>query len=97
VLLCRPDPSGDAALGGIAETLGMHKNDLGPGKTIVSMRTLSVGDLFKKYHVPKTVTYWSLDTEGSEYQLLEAFPWDTHQVLIFTIGAPVIFHFIFHD
>lgn len=34
---------------------------------------------------PKTIDYWSLDTEGSEWDLIRTFPWDRHGVFCLSV------------
>ena len=37
------------------------------------VNTISLSDLLKKYNAPKNIDYLSIDTEGSEYQILSHF------------------------
>jgi FkbM family methyltransferase len=41
-----------------------------------SVETISLFDLLRKYDAPKHIDYLSLDTEGSEYDILESFNFD---------------------
>ena len=50
----------------------MHSNDLSSAKKY-SVNTISLNDLFIKYQLPRCIDYLSIDTEGSEYEILEAF------------------------
>lgn len=41
--------------------------------------------LLRQLGAPAVIDYWSLDTEGSELALLQAFPWDEHEVRLITV------------
>lgn len=51
------------------------------GKTI-TVETLSLDDLLRKYNAPKVIDYMSIDTEGSEFDILSAFSFDRDVRLI---------------
>lgn len=40
---------------------------------LVRVKTITLFDMLKKYDAPKNIDYLSVDTEGSEYQILKAF------------------------
>lgn len=42
-------------------------------------------ELLTKYNAPNYVDYLSLDTEGYELELLQAFPWDEYKVGVITV------------
>lgn len=46
--------------------------------------TISLIDLLKKYNAPKEIDYLSIDTEGSEYEILSAFNFDAYKFKIIT-------------
>lgn len=46
--------------------------------------TISLIDLLKKYNAPKEIDYLSIDTEGSEYEILSAFDFDAYKFKIIT-------------
>lgn len=46
--------------------------------------TISLMDLLKKYNAPKVIDYLSIDTEGSEYDILKDFDFDAYRFNIIT-------------
>jgi len=46
--------------------------------------TISLLDLLKKYNAPKEIDYLSIDTEGSEFEILNAFDFNAYQFRIIT-------------
>ena len=51
----------------------------------ITLRTLAIKDLLEKYQVPPVIDYFSLDVEGNEFEILNAFPFDRYKVRCFTI------------
>jgi FkbM family methyltransferase len=49
-----------------------------------NVNTISLVDLLKKYDAPKEIDYLSIDTEGSEFEILNAFDFDTYKIKIIT-------------
>ena len=54
------------------------------GKTI-SVETISLNDVIKEYFNGNCPSYISIDTEGSEYEILKAFDLDNFKPKVFTI------------
>jgi len=48
------------------------------------VKTISLNDLLKKYSAPNLIDYLSIDTEGSEFEILNAFDFDTYSIKIIT-------------
>lgn len=46
--------------------------------------TISLVDLLRKYDAPKEIDYLSIDTEGSEYEILSAFDFNEYKIKIIT-------------
>jgi len=47
---------------------------------IIHMTTLSLTDCLKRLNAPTAIDYMSLDTEGSEYEILSTFDFDTYKI-----------------
>ena len=54
------------------------------GGHIYEVKTISLLDLLKKYNAPKEIDYLSIDTEGSEFEILNAFDFDAYQFRVIT-------------
>ena len=65
----------------------MPKNTLERKKNgkIISVETISLNDVIKEYFNNKCPSYISIDTEGSEYEILKSFNLDTYRPKLFTI------------
>jgi FkbM family methyltransferase len=50
-----------------------------------SVETISLNDLLKAHNAPKTIDYLSLDTEGSELDILRAFDFGAYDVSVITV------------
>lgn len=67
------DIEGDAGmLSGINTHIDAHKYTVDKNKKTVTVKTISLNDLLEKYKAPSFMEYLSLDTEGSEYEILKA-------------------------
>lgn len=45
----------------------------------------TVRSILRAANAPRTVDYWSLDTEGSELAILQCFPFDEYAVRVLTV------------
>jgi FkbM family methyltransferase len=58
---------------GIPDHIDTHKEKVDNNKTTILVNTISLFDLLDKSNAPKFIEYLSLDTEGSEYEILKNF------------------------
>lgn len=45
-----------------------------------TFKSITPTELLLKYNVPHVIDFLSLDTEGSEYEILKLFPFDTYSI-----------------
>jgi len=65
------DIEGNAGmLSGINTHIDAHKATVDKNKKTVTVKTISLNDLLENYDAPHFIEYLSLDTEGSEYEIL---------------------------
>lgn len=51
----------------------------------IQLQTVSLHDALTRYGAPRRIDYLSVDTEGSEYEILSAFPFDRWDVRLITV------------
>jgi len=61
----------------------LHMEARREGKTY-DVKTISLNDLLKKYNAPKNIDYLSIDTEGSEYEILSHFDFSQYSFGVIT-------------
>ena len=59
-------------LSGISENIDCHKDVVNQDKTQITITTISLNDLLEKSNSPLFIEYLSLDTEGSELEILKS-------------------------
>lgn len=57
----------------------------GPDPARVRKRTTTIGHILREVGAPPVIDYWSLDTEGSELSILQAFPFDHYRLRVLTV------------
>lgn len=61
----------------------VHKK-LRRNSTTYKVNTISLNDLLDKYNAPKIIDYLSIDTEGSEYEILSNFDFSRYKFRVIT-------------
>ena len=64
-------------------SIDAHQKDREKGKNY-NVTTISLIDLLKKYNAPQQIDYLSIDTEGSEYEILNSFDFSQYQFQVIT-------------
>jgi FkbM family methyltransferase len=59
-------------LSGISKHIDHHKETVDSNKTQIIVKTITFNDLLEKYNAPLFIDYLSLDTEGSELEILKS-------------------------
>jgi FkbM family methyltransferase len=77
-------------LSGLIETINDNAKDKHRFKRndsfeVYTVNTISLTDFLKKYNAPKRIDYMSVDTEGSEYEILKNFDFNEYQIDIITV------------
>ena len=54
-------------------------------KTTIDVETISLNDLLDSHGAPQTIDYLSVDTEGSEFEILEAFDFRKRRIRFVTV------------
>jgi hypothetical protein len=67
------DIANNSVLSGISEYIDMHKECVDADKTTIQVQTISLLDVLNKANAPTFIEYMSLDTEGTEYEILKNF------------------------
>ncbi len=52
---------------------------------VVNLSTISLNDFLEQHDAPHEIDYLSIDTEGSEFEILQAFPFDKWRIRLLTI------------
>jgi len=52
---------------------------------VIRLKTISLNDFLEENHLPREIDYVSVDTEGSELEIIKAFPFEKWRVKLWTI------------
>jgi FkbM family methyltransferase len=52
---------------------------------VIEIETVSLNDLLESHHAPRNIDYISIDTEGSELDILQCFDFEKWDVMLFSI------------
>ena len=76
-----------ATLGALSTLTSFVSNDYNKREVQASYRveTISLLDLLREHEAPRYIQYLSIDTEGSEYDILAAFDFDAYQFGLITV------------
>ncbi|NCG23063.1 MAG: hypothetical protein GWP47_02885 [Actinobacteria bacterium] len=55
------------------------------GGVTYDVETISLNDLLAKYQCPRRIDYLSIDTEGSEFEILEHFDFSSYEISVITV------------
>lgn len=64
--------------------LDQHR-DARRGGAVIDVETLSLGDFLAAAKAPPQIDYLSVDTEGSEYDILSGFDWRRYEIRLITV------------
>jgi hypothetical protein len=62
----------DLDKGSLLEVIDSHKSEVDVNKTQIIVKTITFNDLLETYNTPLFIDYLSLDTEGSELEILKS-------------------------
>lgn len=73
----------DAELSTVASVASGDAHDRQSGSRYL-VKTISLDDMLDRHHAPQDIDYLSIDTEGSEYEILSAFDFGKHSFKVIT-------------
>jgi FkbM family methyltransferase len=65
-------------MSGISQHIDRHKNFVNSNKETIEVKTISLLDALNNANAPSFIEYMSLDTEGSELEILKTFDFDKY-------------------
>ncbi len=83
LLFNQPPSPGLSTLDQFSESDKWAKQRSGGEKYLVE--TLSLNDLLLEHHAPSCIDYMSIDTEGSEFEILSTFNFEKYDVRVITV------------
>jgi len=73
-------------VGKLDNRLANRKNE--PKAPALTRYTAPIREVLQKFEVPRTIDYLSLDVEGSEFEIMKDFPFDTYTIRVLTVERP---------
>ncbi|MFY2822321.1 FkbM family methyltransferase [Ruegeria sp. MALMAid1280] len=61
-----------------------HHSETRKSGQIIQVKTVSLNDLLERHNAPRNIDYLSIDTEGSEYEILKHFDFSKYNIDIIT-------------
>lgn len=75
-----------SGLSGIDKDLVRHKDSIEiKNAETVTLRTKTLETIFTENNVPQNIDYLSIDTEGSEFEILKVFPFNKYNIKCITV------------
>jgi hypothetical protein len=65
-------------MSGISEHIDRHKSYVDKNKDIIQVQSISLLDLLNNANAPSFIEYMSLDTEGSEFEIIKNFDFEKY-------------------
>lgn len=65
-------------LSGISEYIDAHKSSVDRNKISIPVKTVSLNDLLERTNAPRFIEYMSLDTEGTELEIIKSVNFDKY-------------------
>jgi hypothetical protein len=62
----------------------------GEAREQVSYRTVTLSKILEDFGAPPVIQYLSLDVEGAEHLVLQAFPFQEYRILVITVERPCL-------
>jgi hypothetical protein len=78
----------DGVYGGIVADGFDNQKKTDTTHVLAKRYTVTLQEIFDRYHVPKIVDYLSLDVEGAESFVMSAFPLDDYKIRILSVERP---------
>jgi FkbM family methyltransferase len=84
---CGNDADNEHALSTLADfaTCDQHAHTSLHESKSIQVETITLLDLLKQYNAPNKIDYLSIDTEGSEYDILSTFDWTQYDISLITV------------
>uniref|UniRef100_A0A7S3QPU5 Methyltransferase FkbM domain-containing protein n=1 Tax=Dunaliella tertiolecta TaxID=3047 RepID=A0A7S3QPU5_DUNTE len=79
--VCPHDPN----LSGVASHLTCYRDQVLHDAKVVRLRTRLLADILQEMGAPSTIQYLSLDTEGSEFEILRTFPFHRYSFGVISV------------